>query len=71
MFLDHMAPCLPPPLHLPSQKKHCCITIVFDFSWDDCNTQERLETMVIQLLGGGGVDKVYYGLCENGQFFCV
>ena len=44
-----MAPCLP-----PSPKKHCCITVVFDFSWDDCNTQERLETMVIQLFGGGG-----------------
>ena len=22
-----------------------CITIVFYFSWDDCNTQEKLETM--------------------------
>ena len=34
-----------------------CITIVFDFSWDDCNTQEKLETMVMQNLrgrGGGG-----------------
>ena len=25
-----------------------CITIVFDFSWDDCNTLENLETMVMQ-----------------------
>ena len=24
------------------------ITIIFDFSWDDCNTQEKLETMVMQ-----------------------
>ena len=22
--------------------------IVFDFSWDDCNTQDELETMVTQ-----------------------
>ena len=25
-----------------------CITIVFDFSWDDCNVLENLETMVMQ-----------------------
>ena len=32
------------------------ITIVFDFSWDDCNTQEKLKTMVMYffLVGGGG-----------------
>ena len=23
-----------------------CVTIVFDFSWDDCDTQEKLETVV-------------------------
>ena len=23
-----------------------CIAIVFDFSWDDCDTQEKLDTMV-------------------------
>ena len=26
-------------------------TIVFDFPRDDCNTQEKLETMVMQNLG--------------------
>ena len=50
-----------------------CIIIVFDFSWDDCNIQEKLETMVMQFfffffLGGGGVNKMYYGICENGEF---
>ena len=30
-----------------------CITILFDFSWDDCNTQEKLETMVMQIWGAG------------------
>ena len=28
------------------------ITIVFDFSWGDCNNQEELETMVMQNCGG-------------------
>ena len=31
------------------------LSIVFDFSWDDCNTQEKLETMVknlCKILGG-------------------
>ena len=50
----------PPP---PPQKKKICITVVLDLSWDDCNTQEKLETIVKQNLGvgggGGGVKKVY------------
>ena len=41
-----------------------CVTIVFDFSWDDCNTQEKLETVVMQ---NYGVNKLHYGLCENGE----
>ena len=40
------------------------ITIVFDFSWDYCNTQEELETMVVQNVE---VNKVHYGLSENGE----
>ena len=51
-----------------------CITMVFDLSWDDCNTQEKLETIVMQfiLLGGGrgvrgGVNKMHYGLRETGE----
>ena len=52
--------------------------IVFDFSWDNCNTQERLETMVMNgySMGGGGggggkwgLNKVHYGLCENGKYW--
>ena len=39
--------CLPPKFG---------ISIVFHFSWDDFNTQEKLETMAMQNLGvGGGV----------------
>ena len=30
------------------------MTIALDFSNDDCFTQEKLETMVMQNLGGGG-----------------
>ena len=32
------------------------MTIVFDFSWNDCNTQEELETMIMQNVVG--VNKV-------------
>ena len=59
--LSHNAPCLPPP---PPKKRKICITILFDISWDDCNTQEKLETMVMQIWGAG-VNKMHYGLCEN------
>ena len=46
---------------------------VFNFSWDDCNTQDNSEeTMVTDFfffLGGGGGrwGNGYYGLCENGE----
>ena len=43
-----------------------CITIVLDFSWDDCNTLEKLETVIIQILGG--INKVHYGLCERSEY---
>ena len=29
-----------------------CISIVFVFSWDHCNSQVKLETMLMQNLGG-------------------
>ena len=43
-----------------------CITIVLDFSWDDRNTQEKLETMVMQNFGG--VNKMHCGPCESSEF---
>ena len=55
--IDHNAPCLPPKL---------CITIVFHFSWDDCNTLENLETMVMQ--NSEGENKVHYGLYESSDY---
>ena len=33
--------------------------IAFNFSWDDCNTQEKLKAMVMQKSGGS--------LFENGE----
>ena len=43
-----------------------CITIVFDFSWDDCNTLENLETLVMQ--NSEGENKVHYGLYESSDY---
>ena len=37
--MDHNAPCLSAKTFVP---------MVLDFSWDDCNTQEKLDTMVMQ-----------------------
>ena len=46
------------------------ITIVFDFSWGDYNTQEDLETMVTRFFfffWGGGYE-VRYGLGDNNEY---
>ena len=40
----------PPPPN--NNNKKLCITIVFDFSWDNSNTLDNLETMVMQNFGG-------------------
>ena len=34
------------------------------FIWEDCNTQEKLKTMVLQNLGRGEGNKMHYDLCE-------
>ena len=52
------------------------ISIVFDFSWDDCNTQEKLKTMVMYFFlvagRGGGGDNMHYGLGKIGKYiFCI
>ena len=49
----------------PPQKKNC-ITIVFDFSWDECNTQENWKQWLSKILGGKIYkNKVHYRLCES------
>ena len=52
----------PPPPPAPQNKNW--LTTVFDFSWDDCNTQEKLERMVIQNLGrrGGGKQGTFWSI---------
>ena len=42
------------------------ITIVFDFSWDDSNTLDNLETMLMQNSEGG--NKVHYSLYESSDY---
>ena len=49
-------------MHLVYPSKFC-VAIIFDFSCDDCNTLQNLETMVIQ--NSEGENKVHYGLCES------
>ena len=51
----------------PPPPPQFCITMVFAFSWDDCNTWEKLETMVMQSSSGGAI-KVHYGLCNNAKY---
>ena len=80
MYLLNTTP--PPP---KKKKKKNCRIIVFDFSWDDCNTQEKLATSLCKIYlliiiviitiiiflfwgRGGGINKVHYGLCENGEW---
>ena len=50
------ATCTPPTMHLICPPKFC-ISIVFNFSWDGCNTQEKYKTKVMHFFlffGGGG-----------------
>ena len=55
-------------MHLISQAPQLCISIVFNFSWDGSNAQEKWKTKVMQNLGGGagGGDNVHYGKCGSG-----
>ena len=56
-------PPAPPP---PSPKKQLFITIVSDFSWDDCNTQENWKQWLSKRLGSKIYkNKVHYSLCES------
>ena len=56
----------------PPKKKKFGLTIVFDFSCEDCNTQKKLEIMAmykIFFFGGEGLGKVgTYGLGGKREF---
>ena len=43
--------CTFPIMHLICPPKFC-VSIVFNFSWDGCNTREKWKTKVMQSLGG-------------------
>ena len=46
----HVKSYLPRARYLPPPK--FCVSIVFNFSWDGCNTREKWKTKVMQNLGG-------------------
>ena len=59
-------------MHLVCPLK-CCIRVVFIFSWDGCNTQEKWKTKVMRKFGaaggwggGEGANKVHCGKCGIG-----
>ena len=52
-------------MHLVYASK-CCITIVFDFSCDDCNLLENLKTMVMQ--NSEGENKLHYVLSKSSNY---
>ena len=51
-------------------------SIVFNFSWVLQSSQQKSKTMVMNFFFaaegggglGGGLNKVHYGLCENGKW---
>ena len=51
---------LPGLVYLPK----FCITMVFDFSWDNCNIRDWKQWLCKI---ARGVNKVHCGLCENGK----
>ena len=59
----------PPIMHLVYSPKFC-ITFVFKFCLDDCNTEGNWRRWFCKLLflGGGGVNKVHYCLREKGNW---
>ena len=51
---------MPPPPPPPAYKKKVCRTIVFDFSWDDCNTHNGFANVL-------DVNKMHCGLYKESQ----
>ena len=50
MTFFQFATCTSPILHLICSPKFC-MSVVFNFSWDDCNTQEKWKTNAMQNFG--------------------
>ena len=64
---DHNAPCLIPPPPHPTKKMH---TRCFRFLLGITNLPREIEgnALIRKLLG---VNKVHYGIVQNGQFVCL
>ena len=64
------ATCTSPTTHLICPAKFC-ISIVFNFPWDGCKTQEKWKTKFMQFFfgggggRGGGAKKVHYRRCAS------
>ena len=55
-----------PIIHLICPPKFC-ISTVFNFSWNGCNTQEKRKTKVMQNVFGA--NRVHYGKCGSGVYY--
>ena len=67
--VDHNAPCLPPP---PPQKillNHCPRFLLGRLYWSPGEIWNNGYANVFFGGGGVGVNKVLYGLCENGELW--
>ena len=68
----HVYTCIYKIFHLHIAIRHfiCppkfCITFAFHFSWVLQPPQEKLKTMLVQNLKGGGANKAHYGKCASG-----
>ena len=51
LHISHNAPYLRPPPPTPRSLPQFCISIVFNFSWDGCNTQEKWKKEIMKNLG--------------------
>ena len=60
------ATCTSPIMHLICPPKFC-ISIIFNFSWDGCNIQEKWKTTWKVMQNFGGANKVHYGRCASDE----
>ena len=65
-LLCSYATCTSSIMHRICPAHKFCISIVFSFSKDGCNTREKWKTKVMQNLGVVGANKVHYGGCTKG-----
>ena len=47
-----------------------CVGIVFSFSWGNFNSQEKLKTMLMQILRGNKQRTLWYVIVFSGEVNC-